>query len=144
MPDIDLVFPAESAAVRDALSAMRKKLREHDLSEMCLGTIEIVLAEACNNIVEHAYQDSGGGDIHLTLRYGGGLVVVELTDFGLPMPLMHPPHKKTHNLEAELEALPEGGFGWGLIRDMCKSLSYRRLSGQNITRMIIEATHRQT
>lgn len=138
-PDVALTFNATQVDVRRAMSTVRSRLHRLDLGEMCLGTIEIVLAEACNNVVEHAYQDTGKGVIGLSLHVHDGLVCAELTDCGVPMPGLEPPAKKSHDLTGELDDLPEGGFGWGLIRDMTKSLIYRRHEGRNIVRLSIEA-----
>ena len=138
-PDVALTFSATDAGVRGAMQTIRQALRTRNLEDVCLGTVEIVLAEACNNIVEHAYQYSGKGVVGLTLRYCRGLLIVELTDTGRPMPGLAPPQKKSHDLEAGLQDLPEGGFGWGLIRDMTLSLIYERKGGRNLLRLTIEA-----
>ena len=133
-------FAATEAGVRSAMEKMRDVLRAHDLGAMNVGLAEIVLAETCNNIVEHAYDNTGNGEIKISLRYTGGLLIAELTDWGKPMPGLEPPPKKTHDLDAALSDLPEGGFGWGLIRDMTSSLIYRRLEDRNFLRLMMEMT----
>jgi len=44
------------------------------------------------------------------------------------------PAKPSHDLDAGLDQLPEGGFGWGLIREMTTMLLYKRSEEQNILR----------
>lgn len=139
-PDVALTFSATGESVRRALGTVRQSLRVHQISDVSLGTIEIVLAEACNNIVEHAYQDSGNGVIGLIARYCNGIVVFELSDSGQPMPGLEPPAKRVHDLSADLNDLPEGGFGWGLIRDMTKTMIYRRSGGRNLLRVTLETS----
>ncbi|WP_323769276.1 ATP-binding protein [Antarctobacter sp.] len=85
---------------------------------------ELVVAEVLNNIVEHAYQDRAGGEILLKLRFGPDRLTVEFTDFGLPMPSGTPPSGAPANLDVSTENLPEGGFGWFLIRSLSENLSY--------------------
>lgn len=85
---------------------------------------ELVVAEVLNNIVEHAYQDRAGGEILLKLRFGHDRLTVEFTDFGLPMPSGAPPKGAPANLDVSVENLPEGGFGWFLIRSLSENLRY--------------------
>jgi serine/threonine-protein kinase RsbW len=135
--DIHLVFSATEDAVRAALNSVRQSLHAFAIDDMTLGTIEIVLAETANNIVEHAYSDSGTGTIVLSCQKESGLVRFELIDNGHAFPGGEIPAKQTHNLEADLQVLPEGGFGWGLIRDMTTSLVYRHVDGKNILQFTI-------
>lgn len=123
--------------MRKALQTVRAGLRFLCLPEMTLGTVEIVLAEVMNNVVEHAYQNTGQGVIGLTCRARGGLLMFELSDYGQPMPGLSLPGKKHHALCGPMSELPEGGFGWGLIRDMTLSLSYRRWGGRNLLRFTL-------
>ena len=132
--DISLVFAAREASVRCAMNSIRQSLRALAIEELVVGTVEIVLAEASNNIVEHAYEDSGEGTINLKCKRSQGLLLFELVDEGLPFPKQTLPPKQVHDLNAGLDELPEGGFGWGLIRDMTTSLAYRRIEGRNILR----------
>jgi len=73
-------FAATEAGVRSAMEKMRDVLRAHDLGAMNVGLAEIVLAETCNNIVEHAYDNTGNGEIKISLRCTGGPLIAELTD----------------------------------------------------------------
>ena len=89
--------------------------------------LEIVLAEVLNNIVEHAYQ-AAPGNILLHLRAGPDGMECRVTDLGLAMqaplasggPVPCPAH------------LPEGGFGWFLIRDLAEDLGYSRDNARNL------------
>lgn len=132
--DISLVFAARECAVRNALQSVRSTLRALSIGDIAIGTVEIVLAEAANNIVEHAYADTGLGTISLNCQRLEGLLLFELVDQGKPLPKGVLPEKQHHDLSAELNDLPEGGFGWGLIRDMTTSLVYRRDQGRNVLR----------
>lgn len=85
---------------------------------------ELVIAEVLNNIVEHAYQDRAGGRIILTLRFLPDRLNVEFTDFGIPMPSGAPPEGAPADLDVATEDLPEGGFGWFLIRSLTEDLAY--------------------
>jgi len=96
------------------------------------GTIKIALAEALNNIAEHAYagqQPPGPVDLHATAD--GGILQVILLDRGRALPGLAPPPGLHHDLEVEPDSLPEGGFGWLLIRELTEDVSYIRTGDEN-------------
>jgi serine/threonine-protein kinase RsbW len=119
-----IVIPAGDLAVRDGLKALFNRLPLSDLSEDDRGTVEIVLAEALNNIVEHAYANSQG-NIEISLKMQEDGLLVCITDSGLPMPDGALPDCPRPTTDPQQD-LPEGGFGWFLIRSLSKDLSYRR------------------
>lgn len=139
-PDVALTFGATECCVRRALTTLRSGLRFLNLPDLTLDIVELVLAEATNNIVEHAYGNTAKGVIGMTVRARDGMLLFELSDSGMPMPGLTMPEKQQHDLAVELDDLPEGGFGWGLIRDMTMSLSYRHMSGRNILRFGISTS----
>lgn len=101
------------------------------LTEDAIGTAEIVLAEALNNVAEHAYGASGAGDIDVTVALDGPLLEIMITDAGAPLPGLHLPDGYPPALTCAESDLPEGGFGWFLIRRLAGDLAYRRDAGKN-------------
>ena len=97
----------------DAISAGLQEMFSCDLllrlSDDSRGTVEIVLAEALNNVVEHAYADYPGR-IEIGITPGEGFVFVQLVDAGLPMPEGELPGGRLGKT-TEIQDLPEGGFG---------------------------------
>lgn len=126
--DLHLVFRATPSLVRDSLAAMLAQPPLCDLTEDGRGTAELVLAEALNNIVEHAYAD-GPGPVEVTLCAGPQGIGCLIVDQGLPMPGGTLPEGRLPDLAPE--DLPEGGFGWHLIRALTTDLTYRRVAGRN-------------
>ncbi|MGR3660372.1 MAG: ATP-binding protein [Paracoccaceae bacterium] len=51
----EYVFSSNSDAVHDLLKDVLEDLRFVDLSSDQISSVEIILAEAINNIIEHAY-----------------------------------------------------------------------------------------
>ncbi|MGL4319990.1 MAG: ATP-binding protein [Paracoccaceae bacterium] len=125
-----LAFPATFGHVRDALAALMAGPVLADVSDDDKGTAELVLAEAMNNIVEHAYAETGQGEITLTLWQSEGEVACRITDRGASMPDEILPEGLLADHTAEDE-LPEGGFGWYLIRSLSRDLRYIRLGTLN-------------
>lgn len=127
-----IVLPSESFAVRRALDSVQQALEPLCLDVEEKGTIELVLAEAMNNIVEHAYEEQPHGTIELSLKKMHNGVNFELFDQGKPMPEGELPLGRAPDPDTALGDLPEGGFGWFLIRDLAHDLKYERLDKGNL------------
>lgn len=125
-----VTIPADPMAVREGLRALFDTLLLRSLAEDDRGTAEIVLAEALNNIVEHAYARHTGV-IEITLLLRQNALLFRIVDSGLPMPGERLPVGQLAPLD-QLDDLPEGGFGWFLIRTLSHDLDYRRVDGRNL------------
>lgn len=123
-----LKIPADDLAVRAALRALFDTLMLRALPEATRGTAELVLAEALNNIVEHACSPAGS-EIELTLSHADGALTCQIVDRGRPMPGAALPDGTLPPLDPD--DLPEGGFGWYLIRTLSEELHYERRPGRN-------------
>lgn len=117
--------------VTDVLRAVRVILDRHYGTVPRDDTWELVVAEVLNNIVEHAYDDAGQGEIRVRLDFQPTCLRAAFTDFGRAMPDQVPPEGKPANVAVERQDLPEGGFGWFLIRSLTTTLSYRHADGAN-------------
>lgn len=124
--------------VRAALRHIRVFLRDAGLNEDRCGTAEIVLAEALNNVTEHALavRDAQGrigcrpDEIRVTITANPDMTAITIVDGGAPMPGGTLPPGQPPTLEAASD-LPEGGFGWVLIRHLTTQLGYVRRAGRN-------------
>ena len=125
------VFSGPEAA-REMLAHLMKGAQKLNLSEDSLGTVELVVAEAINNIVEHAYPPTGReGPIRLAAQLYESNFHVVLIDEGRGMPDGTLPDGSPTNVDVDRMHLPEGGFGWFLIRTQSKDLSYERAGWEN-------------
>lgn len=129
--EVRMLFPSDPLAVRSALGTLLRGLSYLDLSEDTRGTLELVLAEAMNNVVEHAHGDNGEGVIEVAVCHHGGALTCELIDDGIPMPDGDPPAPDGVVLPEAIADMPEGGFGWLLIRELARDLDYARAEGRN-------------
>ncbi|EBA08206.1 anti-sigma B factor, putative [Sagittula stellata E-37] len=118
-------------AVTLALHQVRAHLdRRPPFSDLDLSW-EIVVAEVLNNIVEHAYADGCAGTISLHLTFRPDSLRAEFRDTGVAMPGHTPPKGMAANLDVPIADLPEGGFGWHLIRTLVTDLDYSCTEGTN-------------
>lgn len=113
-------------AVREALERLSRRLRILGLSQEDATNAEIVLAEAMNNVVEHAYREADGGWLGLRAELHPDRLVCRIEDSGHPMPDMELPAGARQDLDVALDDLPEGGFGWFMIRELTTNLVYMR------------------
>jgi len=125
-----LIFTASQEGVRGALGDLRAYFRAIELCEDACGTVEIVLAEALNNVAEHAYAMSGHGEIELQITLDADSLRANIIDKGAPLPGLDLPRGDPPCLSPDGE-LPEGGFGWFMIRRLTSALNYRRADGRN-------------
>lgn len=117
--------------VRLAIANAMNTLDPLQLTDEEASSVQIVLAEALNNVVEHAYPDGAPGHIKLVLRHGRAGLLIEIRDNGKPMPNGRTPIGQHPSELHPRNQLPEGGFGWFLIRELAKDLVYDRENGEN-------------
>jgi serine/threonine-protein kinase RsbW len=127
-----LIIPASDLSVRCGLQSIRSGIERLQLSDDALSTIELVIAEVLNNIVEHAYKGPAKGMIEVDLMFEDSSIHCTITDDGDPMPNGQLPDGAPRDLTGDLADLPEGGFGWFLIRQLTTNLHYGRQDNRNV------------
>ncbi len=92
--------------------------------------IQIVLAEALNNVIEHGFSCDNAGNVHVDIEVYGKSVVVNISDNGVEF---SPPEATQTPLQSadDIDHLPEGGFGWFLIRQITTSFTFQRIADKN-------------
>jgi serine/threonine-protein kinase RsbW len=131
MKPFRVCLDSTNMAVRDALSAVRAALDPLSLNLEEHGTIEMVLAEVLNNIVEHSYPPSASGSIDIEGALENDGLHLRITDHGVAFPEGRTPLGAAPPIDIPLEDLPEGGFGWFLIRKLTNDVHYHRRNGEN-------------
>ncbi len=119
-------------AARDMLAEVLTLLGPLQLDREEAGTVELVLAEVLNNVVEHAYPETdAAGPIRVECAQRDDGLHLRVRDNGRIMPNNTLPDGKGPDLGTEIENLPEGGFGWSLIHDLARDVRYQRSGAQN-------------
>ncbi len=138
---LDETYPADFRWVRRAIQNALEELRKDGLTEEALGSVEIVLAEALNNVAEHAYPEDQKGELRLIIRRRAKALMFEIRDKGKPMPKGRAPMGNHPMTEFQQhDSMPEGGYGWFLIREIVSDLVYDRHDDENflLIRMAIK------
>ena len=137
MPNIRLVIASDQLAVRQALAQLLSAPLLGQHTDDLRGRAEIVLAEVLNNIVDHAYADCAG-EITLELSEEPAGIACRICDNGSAMPGLVLPEGQL--AAHDPDALPEGGFGWFLIRTLTQDLCYARQGRINELRFRLPET----
>lgn len=132
LPPFHISVQSNGIAVRTALKELLRRLAPLCLGVDDTGTVELVMAEALNNIVEHAYpEEDEVGPIDILCEHGADGLHLKVIDQGRAMPNGILPIAASADLEVEFHNMPEGGFGWFLIKDLAKEVRYERTDWEN-------------
>ena len=133
-------FRATEMDARDGMEFVITKLQQTCANQDWTGTVEIALAEAVNNIVEHAYAGLPEGTVEIACDLDKTGLTMQIMDFGNALGSNELPPGNPVDLDVALEDLPEGGFGWFLLRELTQSISYDRKDGANILTLAFDAS----
>ncbi len=128
-------FGAGDRSTRIVLADLVAVLAEAGVGADDLANVEIVLAEALNNVSEHAYPQ-GAGPVELSVAIGPSGLKCTISDHGQPMPDGRAPKGGEPRIEPP-DHLPEGGFGWHIIRCLTSDLRYARHEDRNSLSMLV-------
>lgn len=140
-PDTAHTIQSTPEAVRGLLATLMRDLSTADVPDGACGMVELVLAEALNNVVEHAYRGAPGGVITVHTALRGNVLSLRITDDGAPLPGGALPHPDDPALPGPRADLPEGGFGWRLIHALTTRLDYTRTGGRNRLTLDFDLDH---
>ena len=127
------LFCAGDHQTRAVLRELTDTLQGLGISAEDVSNAELVIAEALNNIAEHAYVE-GSGAVEMIVACDDCGLSCEIADQGRPMPKGVVPMPELPLIEPP-DHLPEGGFGWHIIRCLTTDLAYRRGNGRNTLSM---------
>ena len=151
-PLLQLSLSARFCAVRAALLTVCAELRDLGQPSDTIARLEIVLAEALNNIIDHARLDPARDRISLRIGADPAGLHCHLSDAGrepvpsktarssptaprltgAPTTAGHPPANGPRRPPcADRHVLAERGFGWLLIHAIARDITCARAGGLN-------------
>ena len=128
-------FPATAIAAGSCISALAAELAKRGLQGERASDVKIAFAEAINNVVEHAYAGLEPERVQVDCTFRSNRLDVLIVDTGRPLPGLRLPDGRPADIETDLQNLPEGGFGWFLIRQLTSTVVYERRNGSNRLRL---------
>ncbi|MEM1386551.1 MAG: ATP-binding protein [Pseudomonadota bacterium] len=128
-------------AVRETLLRVTGDCSRAGLSSALTERIELVVAEALNNVVEHGQLCIDSGYIQLFVSQIDRTMLIKIRDTGAPMPGLVLPDGRPPQMSGPIEDLPEGGFGWFIIKSLADGLGYTRSDGWNELEIRISASN---
>jgi serine/threonine-protein kinase RsbW len=132
LPPFTVKLVGAEDTVRDGLARVMRGLAPLALCPDDASTVELVLAEALNNVVEHALAGtSGTTQIEVRGSHNGTALTITVVDQGAPMPQGKAPGGRVPDVAVDMPDMPEGGFGWFMIHTLAEDVTYARLGGEN-------------
>src|SRR5689334_16933453 len=116
--------------VRVAIAAI---LREMDIADLDCLHVQLAVAEAINNIIEHGYGERGEGRIDVVALTEDGKLRIEITDDATPLPLEHLEELLRKPLPEPSDTTPllASGRGIPIMRSTMDSVVFRRAADRN-------------
>jgi serine/threonine-protein kinase RsbW len=104
-----------------AMACARECARKAGFDGSDLYHIELVVDEACANVVQHAYAGREPGDMAITCLVDKGCFVIQIRDWGRTF---DPQAVPKPNVEAPLEERSLGGLGVFLMRQFMDEVEF--------------------
>ena len=137
--EAELAVATRLADVGPAMEQLRRLLPDW-LEDDERNTIELALAEAITNIIEHGFGGDTDEKVHLRVLERPGALEIDLWDKGQPIPpgkLEEADADTTFAYDpTDLAALPEGGMGLALIKSAFNEVRYGSRGGVNRLRLV--------
>lgn len=134
---LHLVSRAED--IRASLARLDRWLARRRIGFGLRQSVQQVLAEILNNIAEHAYGGRLDGPITVQLTVQPRRITCIVRDNGRPMPGGALPAGDPPTINVSPDQLPEGGFGWLIIRRLSDEVTYARDGNRNVVCLTLSA-----
>lgn len=127
MAEKEISVPAYHANIEKICDAAGRAAEAAGFNDKTVYACQLAVGEACENVINHGYQEEGNGEIILITKSTPGELVIELCDTAPPFnPAVSPNHS-----EWEHEDPPIGGLGLLIIHRVMDKVKYRREGDRN-------------
>ena len=114
------------------------KLESLNYDDALIYKITLVVEEFITNILKYS---NNKGEISLAINFSPKLIIINIADYG---EMFDPLEIKTHALIDSVDDAKIGGLGIHIIKNIANAISYHRVGGNNITKVIISNPKRLT
>ncbi|CAN5354151.1 hypothetical protein BH09MYX1_BH09MYX1_68400 [soil metagenome] len=122
---------SELAAVPDALAHVQSYCSTIGVPEEELSVVELCLAEAVNNAIEHGYAGRGGEFVDVVVDYASPTLTIAISDRGRPLPIERLNSDALSFDPTDIAVLPERGLGLAIIHSAMDAVAYATADGVN-------------
>lgn len=127
--------PACMGSLHTLLAFVGSCLASKGIAEERLREVELAMEEILVNIFNYAYPDRKG-EVEIACRLdGGGRVLVEVADQGIPFDILA---REDPDLQAGIEERNVGGLGVFIVKRLIPAIRYRREGERNILTLPID------
>jgi len=126
---------SEFSHVKKLSDSLQIFAKNENIDETLLGQLELILVEAVNNVIEHAYSNQAGHPIDVVLTKSNNEVIFTIKDQGNPVP--DDLSERKNNMPNAM-SLPEGGWGLSLIYALANRVEFSR-QGETNTLILAKA-----
>lgn len=117
--------------------SIRESYRRYNYDECFQNDIRLVLEEIVVNIIKHGYNDCADQSIDLEIEFNSSEWKMTVEDQGIPF---NPLNFRRVNINHSLQDMHIGGHGIHLVKQISKSIEYKRLAnGKNRLTIILGA-----
>ncbi len=114
-------FAARAKLLQGVRNAVRSYLVQKGIAEAITNDIVLVVDEACQNVIRHAYRGEESGDIVLEMSLIGPSLIIQLRDFAPEIDALTVAPRK-------LDDPTPGGLGTRFMREIMDEVAYLRPS----------------
>ena len=125
----EITIESNFSAIRNASDLLMEYCTQCHISPELSGQLELMMVEALNNVIEHAYQGKDGSEAHVEIIDEPQQILIHITDFGVSAP--YELYSGNKSLPDEY-FLPEGGWGLPLIQALADNISYSSTKNSNL------------
>ena len=129
------VFPGEFSSLAKISEFIEEEAKKTSLSDSVIYEIQLAVDEACSNIIEHAYEGEGIGEITCTCEVSSDAFTVVLQDNGKPF---DPEEIKELEVGSPLEELGNRGAGVFLMKMLMDEVEFEFFDDQGTKLTLIK------
>lgn len=118
------VFPGKFSSLEKISDFIVDEAHKTSLDETAIYEVQLAVDEACSNIIEHAYQGEGKGEIICSCEISPDAFTVVLQDEGKPF---DPAEIKKLDVGVPLESLGNRGAGVFLMKKLMDKVEFKFL-----------------
>ena len=128
---LDLSFAATESEASAGIAQLSRCLAGQGLPAHKAGDVKIALAEAINNVVEHAYADVTPAKVKVRCRLHRNWLEILISDTGESVAGISCSRRCTRAAGFICRRVARRGFGWFLIHELTSDIHYERCDGCN-------------